>query len=182
MRALSWSKKLSLSSSKLSLSSDRHKKAAGDSLKSLKSGQRKSPLRRSVSSLSRFLSSSSLPSSLLRRPRARVIPDHESPVLLPLTISLDTASLRPRPRATTLGQRSEMRSLLQQRFTQRIIERSRAAVILEARQEIEREQSSDIVNQEKEDVYVPFEFHVEQTPRRPRKRQPLEEDLYMTME
>ena len=174
MRVLSWSKKLSLSS-------DRHKKAAGDSLKSLKSGPRKSPLRRSVSSLSRFLSSSSLPLSL-RRPRARVIPDHESPVLLPLTISLDTASLRPRPRATTLGQRSEMRSLLQQRFTQRIIERSRAAVILEARQEIEREQSRDIVTQEKEDVYVPFEFHVEQTPRRPRKRQPLEEDLYMTME
>ena len=74
-----------------------------------------------------------------------------------------------------------MRSLLQQRFTQRIMERSRAAVILEARQEIEREQSRDIVTQEKEDVYVPFYFHVDTTPRRPRERQPSEEDLYMTM-
>ena len=171
MRVLSWSKKLSLSS-------ERRKKCAGDSLKSVKSGGRKSPLRRSVSSLSRFLSSSSLPLSL-RRPRARVIPDHESPVLLPLTIRLDTAS-RPRPRATTLGQRSEMRSLLQQRFTQRIMERSRAAVILEARQEIERE-SRDVVtqDQEKEDVYVPFDFHVET--KRFTEKQPSEEDLYMTM-
>ena len=174
MRVLSWSKKLSLSS-------ERRKKSAGDSLKSVKSGGRKSPLRRSVSSLSRFLSSSSLPSSLLRRPRPRVIPDHESPVLLPLTIRLDTGA-RPRPRATTLGQRSEMRSLLQQRFTQRIMERSRAAVILEARQEIERE-SRDLVTMdlEKEDVYVPFDFHAETMKRKSRERQPSEEDFYMTM-
>ena len=105
-----------------------------------------------------------------------MIPDHESPVLLPLTIRLDTGA-RPRPRATTLGQRSEMRSLLQQRFTQRIMERSRAAVILEARQEIERES----IDQEKEDVYVPFDFYAETMKRKSRERQLSEEDLYMTM-
>ena len=69
-----------------------------------------------------------------------------------------------------------MRSLLQQRFTQRIIERSRAAIIIEARQEIEREKK------EKEDVYVPFDFHIGTMTRIPRERQPSQEDLYMTME
>ena len=169
MRVLSWSKNLSFS--KLSLSSERHKKSAS----------KKSPLRKSVSSLSRFLSSSSLPLSL-RRPRAREIPDHCSPVLLPLTIRLDTASLRPRPRASTLGHRSQMRSLLQQRFTQRIIERSRANVILEARQEIETESKNPgNLDQETEDVYVSCDFSLQTTKRRTRKRQPSEEDPYMTM-
>ena len=168
MRVLSWSKKLSLSS-------ERHKKAARDSLKSV---SKKSPLRKSVSSLSRFLSSSSLPLSL-RRSRAREIPDHCSPVLLPLTIRLDTASLRPRHRASTLGHRSEMRSLLQQRFTQRILERSGANVILEARQEIESERNDPEI----EDVYVTCDFHLQTPKRRTRGRQTLtsEEDPYMTM-
>ena len=171
MRVLSWSKKLSLSS-------ERHKKAARDSLKSV---SKKSPLRKSVSSLSRFLSSSSLPLSL-RRSRAREIPDHCSPVLLPLTIRLDTASLRPRHRASSLGHRSEMRSLLQQRFTQRILERSRANVILEARQEIESE-SKAIVNleEETEDVYVSCDFPLQTSTIRTRERQPSGEDPYMTM-
>ena len=75
-----------------------------------------------------------------------------------------------------------MRSLLQQRFTQRIIERSRANVILEARQEIESE-SKDPGNldQETEDVYVSCDFPLQTTKRRTRERQPSEEDPYMTM-
>ena len=173
MGVRTWSKNLSLSS--LSLSSEYNKKAARDSLKSV---SKKSPLRKSVSSLSRFLSSSSLPLSL-RRSRVREIPDHCSPVLLPLTIRLDTASLRPRHRASSLGHRSEMRSLLQQRFTQRILERSRANVILEARQEIENESKDP----EKEDVYVTWDFPLQTTNIRSRERQTLtsEEDPYMTM-
>ena len=72
-----------------------------------------------------------------------------------------------------------MRSLLQQRFTQRIIERSRANVILEAMQEIETE-SKDL---EMEDIYVTCDFHLQTTKRRTSERQPLtsEEDPYMTM-
>ena len=72
-----------------------------------------------------------------------------------------------------------MRSLLQQRFTQRILERSRANVILEARQEIESESKDP----EMEDVYVTCDFPLQTTKIRSRERQTLtsEEDPYMTM-
>ena len=77
-----------------------------------------------------------------------------------------------------------MRSLLQQRFTQRILERSRANVILEARQEIESE-SKAIVNleEETEDVYVTCDFPLQTSTIRTRERQTLtsEEDPYMTL-
>ena len=72
-----------------------------------------------------------------------------------------------------------MRSLLQQRFTQRILERSRANVILEARQEIESERNDPEI----EDVYVTCDFHLQTPKRRTRETQTLtsEEDPYMTM-
>ena len=163
MRVLSWSKKLSLSS-------ERSRKVRKDNMKC----SRRTSLRVSVSSISRFLSSSSLP--LLRRPRAPVIPDHESPVLQPLTITIT-----PRPRAATLAHTREMRTVLQQRFTQRILERSRASVILEARQEMEREGGDSNTTHQEEDVYVPFDFHQQRLKSRIRERQPSEETVYMTM-
>ena len=122
----------------------------------------KTRLRKSVSSLSRLLSPG------LRRVRRR-----ESKVLLPLSIKLDTPCevvVRSHP---TPRDRSQIRLILQQRVSQRIRERSMAAVIREARTQLE----TDIIQ---EDVYVPFDFARERKIFSHNKLQGGEE-LYMTM-
>ena len=122
----------------------------------------KTRLRKSVSSLSRLLSPG------LRRQRRR-----ESKVLLPLSIKLDTPCevvVRSHP---TPRDRSQIRLILQQRVSQRIRDRSMAAVIREARTQLE----TDIIQ---EDVYVPFDFARE---RKIFSHNQLQggEELYMTM-
>ena len=126
----------------------------------------KTRLRKSVTSLSRLLSPA------LRRQRRR-----ESKVLLPLRIKLDSPCevvVRSNTTARDLD-RSQIRLILQQRLSQRIRDRSRAAVIREARTQLQTE----IIQ---EDVYVPWDFA------RERKlysfshnQQTQEEELYMTM-
>ena len=125
----------------------------------------KTRLRKSVTSLSRLLSPA------LRRQRRR-----ESKVLLPLRIKLDSPCevvVRSNTTARDLD-RSQIRLILQQRLSQRIRDRSRAAVIREARTQLARSEKVQ------EDVYVPFDFA------RERKifshnQQGGEEELYMTM-
>ena len=94
-------------------------------------------------------------------------------MLLPLSIKLDTPCevvVRSHP---TPRDRSQIRLILQQRVSQRIRERSMAAVIREARTQLE----TDIIQ---EDVYVPFDFARE---RKIFSNNKLEggEELYMTM-
>ena len=113
-------------------------------------------LRKSVSSLTRLLSPG------LRRERRR-----ERCVLLPLRITLE------RPCELVVEDRSHIRLLLQQRVSQRLRDRSRAAVIREARSQLQ----TDNVQ---EDVYVPFDFTMERKLLR-HNIQELEEELYMTM-
>ena len=60
------------------------------------------------------------------------------------------------------------------------MERSMAAVILEARQQLEKEISNQS-SEENEDVYVPFDFNLERRKVRENIPESDEEDVYMTM-
>ena len=175
MRVLHWSKKFTIG--------EKDKKQKESTLK----GKR---LRKSVSTISILFKSTSLRS--LKRSSSKNSGQNGSAVLLPLTIKLDSESSekmrRLRPRSNTLCDRSEMRSILQQRFTQRIMERSIAAVILEAKQELQKEEKEarwspkSTSVEEQEDVYVPCEFSsVLQHKRSLKKVKNFEEDFYMTM-
>ena len=174
MKVLSWSQKLSIGDRKNIV---KMRKTKNSELKT----QKKTVLKKSVSSLSKFLSSTPLRSLRGRSwsSKCSVAMDDTSPVLLPLTIRLDTSNIAAtRPRSHTLcADKSELRSILQQRFTQRIMERSRAAVILEARHQLENE------NTVEEDVYVPCEFNNTASNRNVKRKVPTteQEDFYMTM-
>ena len=124
----------------------------------------RSRLRKSVSSLSRLLSPGR------RRERRRT----ESALLLPLRITLDSPG-QVRVRRDSLCHRAEIRLILQQRVSQRIRERSMAAVIREARTQLQRETAS-------EDVYVPLDFVRERRTFQEREvQEEVEEELYITM-
>ena len=143
MKVVSWTRKLSFTQS---------------------TSPTKTRLRKSVSSLSRLLSIS----PVLRRQRRR-----ESKVLLPLRIKLDTPCevvVRSHP---TPRDRSQIRLILQQRVSQRIRDRSMAAVIREARTQLETDNIQ-------EDVYVPFVFARERKIFSHNQLQG-EEELYMSM-
>ena len=123
----------------------------------------RSRLRKSVSSLSKLL-----PSGLRRQRRT------ESGLLLPLRITLDSPG-QVRVRRDSLCHRAEIRLILQQRVSQRIRERSMAAVIREARTQLQRETAS-------EDVYVPLDFVRERRTFQEREvQEEVEEELYITM-
>ena len=174
MKVLSWSQKLSIGDRNIV-------KMRKTKNSELKTNNKKIGLKKSVSSLSKFLSSSPLRSlrgrSWSSSSKCSVAMDDCSPVLLPLTIRLDSRAARARPRSNTLcADKSELRTILQQRLTQRIMERSRAAVILEARHQLEREN----INTGDEDVYVPCEFN-RTTFKRNVKKVEIQEDFYMTM-
>ena len=132
MKVVSWTRRLSFSQSTIKSTSKSSSKSTSPT---------RTRLKKSVSSLSRLLSPS------LRRQRRR-----ESKVLLPLRIKLDIPCefvVRSPPIARD---RSQIRLLLQQRVSQRIRDRSRAAVIREARTQLARSEKVQ------EDVYVPFDF------------------------
>ena len=158
MKVVSWSKKLSI-------------------LKPQEKSRRRRSgplLRRSVSSISR----------LLRRHTSTTSNTSTSTKcsLLPLTIVTSGTAGSYRSRAQTWD-RSEVRTILHQRLAQRIMERSMAALITEARHQL-RAESSQPACQDTEDVYVPFDFSRER--RRFQQRQRIveeeeEEDFYMTM-
>ena len=156
MKVVSWSKKLSI-------------------LKPQEKSRRRSGplLRRSVSSISR----------LLRRHTSTTSTTSTSSTkcsLLPLTIVTSGTAGSYRSRAQTWD-RSEVRTILHQRLAQRIMERSMAALITEARHQLQAE-SSQPASQDTEDVYVPFDFSRER--RRFQQKQRIveeEEDFYMTM-
>ena len=158
MKVVSWSKKLSI-------------------LKPQEKSRRRSGplLRRSVSSISRLLrrhtSTSSSTTSTTSTSKCS---------LLPLTIVTSGTAGSYRSRAQTWD-RSEVRTILHQRLAQRIMERSMAALITEARHQLQAE-SSQPACQDTEDVYVPFDFSRER--RRFQQKQRIveeEEDFYMTM-
>ena len=152
MKVVSWTRKLSFSQSSNQSSSQ-------------SSSPTRTRLRKSVSSLSRLLSPS------LRRQRRR-----ESKVLLPLSIKLDCPCEVVVRSPPTARERSDIRLILQQRVSQRIRERSRAAVIREARTQLETEMEVQ------EDVYVPLDFARERKLwRHSYSHQQEEEELYMTM-
>ena len=160
MKVVSWTRRLSFSQSTIKSTI---KSSSQSSSKS--SSPTRTRLKKSVSSLSRLLSPS------LRRQRRR-----ESKVLLPLRIKLDTPCEFVVRSPPTARDRSQIRLLLQQRVSQRIRDRSRAAVIREARTQLARSENFQ------EDVYVPWDFA------RERKlysfshnQQKQEEELYMTM-
>ena len=162
MKVVSWSKKLSI-------------------LKPQEKGSRRSGplLRRSVSSISR----------LLRRHTSTSTTNTTSTTststkcsLLPLTIVTSGTAGSYRSRAQTWD-RTEVRTILHQRLAQRIMERSMAALITEARHQLQAE-SSRPASPDTEDVYVPFDFSRER--RRFQQKQRIveeeeEEDFYMTM-
>ena len=160
MKVVSWSKKLSI-------------------LKPQEKSRRRRSgplLRRSVSSISR----------LLRRHASTSTTSNTSTSstkcsLLPLTIVTSGTAGSYRSRAQTWD-RSEVRTILHQRLAQRIMERSMAALITEARHQLQAE-SSQPASQDTEDVYVPFDFSRER--RRFQQKQRIveeeEEDFYMTM-
>ena len=160
MKVVSWSKKLSI-------------------LKPQEKSRRRSGplLRRSVSSISRLLrrhtSTSSSTTSTTSTSKCS---------LLPLTIVTSGTAGSYRSRAQTWD-RSEVRTILHQRLAQRIMERSMAALITEARHQLQAE-SSQPASQDTEDVYVPFDFSRER--RRFQQKQRIveeeeEEDFYMAM-
>ena len=160
MKVVSWSKKLSI-------------------LKPQEKSRRRSGplLRRSVSSISRLLrrhtsTSTSTTSTTSTSTKCS---------LLPLTIVTSGTAGSYRSRAQTWD-RSEVRTILHQRLAQRIMERSMAALITEARHQLQAE-SSQPASQDTEDVYVPFDFSRER--RRFQQKQRIveeeEEDFYMTM-
>ena len=158
MKVVSWSKKLSI-------------------LKPQEKGSRRSGplLRRSVSSISRLLrrhTSTSTTSTTNTSTKCS---------LLPLTIVTSGTAGSYRSRAQTWD-RTEVRTILHQRLAQRIMERSMAALITEARHQLQAE-SSRPASPDTEDVYVPFDFSRER--RRFQQKQRIveeeEEDFYMTM-
>ena len=160
MKVVSWSKKLSI-------------------LKPQEKSRRRSGplLRRSVSSISRLLrrhtSTSTSTTSTTSTSSTKCS-------LLPLTIVTSGTAGSYRSRAQTWD-RSEVRTILHQRLAQRIMERSMAALITEARHQLQAE-SSQPASQDTEDVYVPFDFSRER--RRFQQKQRIveeEEDFYMTM-
>ena len=157
MKVVSWSKKLSI-------------------LKPQEKSRRRSGplLRRSVSSISRLLrrhtSTSSSTTSTTSTSKCS---------LLPLTIVTSGTAGSYRSRAQTWD-RSEVRTILHQRLAQRIMERSMAALITEARHQLQAE-SSQPASQDTEDVYVPFDFSRERRRFQQKQRIVEEEDFYMTM-
>ena len=160
MKVVSWSKKLSI-------------------LKPQEKSRRRSGplLRRSVSSISRLLrrhtSTSTSTTSTTSTSSTKCS-------LLPLTIVTSGTAGSYRSRAQTWD-RSEVRTILHQRLAQRIMERSMAALITEARHQLQAE-SSQPASQDTEDVYVPFDFSRER--RHFQQKQRIveeEEDFYMTM-
>ena len=159
MKVVSWSKKLSI-------------------LKPQEKSRRRSGplLRRSVSSISRLLrrhtSTSSSTTSTTSTSKCS---------LLPLTIVTSGTAGSYRSRAQTWD-RSEVRTILHQRLAQRIMERSMAALITEARHQLQAE-SSQPASQDTEDVYVPFDFSRERRHFQQKQRivEEEEEDFYMTM-
>ena len=162
MKVVSWSKKLSI-------------------LKPQEKSRRRRSgplLRRSVSSISRLLrrhtSTSTSTTSTTSTSSTKCS-------LLPLTIVTSGTAGSYRSRAQTWD-RSEVRTILHQRLAQRIMERSMAALITEARHQLQAE-SSQPACQDTEDVYVPFDFSRER--RRFQQKQRIveeeEEDFYMTM-
>ena len=132
MKVVSWTRRLSFSQSPIKSTSQSTSKSTSPT---------RTRLKKSVSSLSRLLSPS------LRRQRRR-----ESKVLLPLRIKLDIPCEFVVRSPPTARDRSQIRLLLQQRVSQRIRDRSRAAVIREARTQLARSENVQ------EDVYVPFDF------------------------
>ena len=159
MKVVSWSKKLSI-------------------LKPQEKSRRRSGplLRRSVSSISRLLrrhtSTSSSTTSTTSTSKCS---------LLPLTIVTSGTAGSYRSRAQTWD-RSEVRTILHQRLAQRIMERSMAALITEARHQLQAE-SSQPASQDTEDVYVPFDFSRERRHFQQKQRivEEEEEEFYMTM-
>ena len=161
MKVVSWSKKLSI-------------------LKPQEKSRRRSGplLRRSVSSISRLLRRHTSTSTSTT---SNTSTSSTKCSLLPLTIVTSGTAGSYRSRAQTWD-RSEVRTILHQRLAQRIMERSMAALITEARHQLQAE-SSQPASQDTEDVYVPFDFSRER--RRFQQKQRIveeeEEDFYMTM-
>ena len=163
MKVVSWSKKLSI-------------------LKPQEKSRRRRSgplLRRSVSSISRLLrrhtSTSNSTTSTTSTSSTKCS-------LLPLTIVTSGTAGSYRSRAQTWD-RSEVRTILHQRLAQRIMERSMAALISEARHQLQAE-SSQPASQDTEDVYVPFDFSRERRHFQQKQRiveEEEEEDFYMTM-
>ena len=163
MKVVSWSKKLSI-------------------LKPQEKSRRRRSgplLRRSVSSISRLLRRHTSTSTSTTSTSTSTTSTKCS--LLPLTIVTSGTAGSYRSRAQTWD-RSEVRTILHQRLAQRIMERSMAALITEARHQLQAE-SSQPASQDTEDVYVPFDFSRER--RRFQQKQRIveeeEEDFYMTM-
>ena len=161
MKVVSWSKKLSI-------------------LKPQEKSRRRSGplLRRSVSSISRLLRRHTSTSTSTTSTSTSTTSTKCS--LLPLTIVTSGTAGSYRSRAQTWD-RSEVRTILHQRLAQRIMERSMAALITEARHQLQAE-SSQPASQDTEDVYVPFDFSRER--RHFQQKQRIveeEEDFYMTM-
>ena len=161
MKVVSWSKKLSI-------------------LKPQEKGSRRSGplLRRSVSSISRLLRRHTSTSTTSTTSTTNTSTKCS---LLPLTIVTSGTAGSYRSRAQTWD-RTEVRTILHQRLAQRIMERSMAALITEARHQLQAE-SSRPASPDTEDVYVPFDFSRER--RRFQQKQSIveeeEEDFYMTM-
>ena len=162
MKVVSWSKKLSI-------------------LKPQEKSRRRRSgplLRRSVSSISRLLRRHTSTSTSTT---CTTSTSSTKCSLLPLTIVTSGTAGSYRSRAQTWD-RSEVRTILHQRLAQRIMERSMAALISEARHQLQAE-SSQPASQDTEDVYVPFDFSRER--RRFQQKQRIveeeEEDFYMTM-
>ena len=162
MKVVSWSKKLSI-------------------LKPQEKSRRRRSgplLRRSVSSISRLLRRHTSTSTSTTSNNST---SSTKCSLLPLTIVTSGTAGSYRSRAQTWD-RSEVRTILHQRLAQRIMERSMAALITEARHQLQAE-SSQPASQDTEDVYVPFDFSRER--RRFQQKQRIveeeEEDFYMTM-
>ena len=161
MKVVSWSKKLSI-------------------LKPQEKGSRRSGplLRRSVSSISRLLRRHTSTSTTSTTSTTNTSTKCS---LLPLTIVTSGTAGSYRSRAQTWD-RTEVRTILHQRLAQRIMERSMAALITEARHQLQAE-SSRPASPDTEDVYVPFDFSRER--RRFQQKQRIveeeEEDFYMTM-
>ena len=162
MKVVSWSKKLSI-------------------LKPQEKSRRRRSgplLRRSVSSISRLLRRHTSTSTSTTSNNST---SSTKCSLLPLTIVTSGTAGSYRSRAQTWD-RSEVRTILHQRLAQRIMERSMAALITEARHQLQAE-SSQPASQDTEDVYVPFDFSRERRHFQQKQRivEEEEEDFYMTM-
>ena len=156
MKVISWSKKLVVNKADSVSSSRKFEKPNVEQSEETKQKHLyQTPLRRGLHSISKVLHPNVKKTLKKTFSQKYVQESFESPILMPLTIKLNSnvkekhSNLR--HRSKTICNRAEIRSMLHERLRQKMYENSMEAVILEAQQELFDE------NNNNDSIYVSFE-------------------------